>query len=333
MVLPIGPIITGVGSVIGGLLGGSEKTNTKSHTRTRSRSSSTTRGHLQQMVAAAEKNGFNPLTLLRAGGLASYSTTTGTSFSNSKGKNSGTTTSTAPLAAGIAGAAGAIGGSIENNPDQWGLANAFQAGPGAGAVGAAQEYDALQAQLDKVAPGTLGDQPRVPVSSTFKAKPALGDGSDGSVLTPTFERPTVTNPWPQGSGMGVNPRFSDAEMMETRYGGSEIAEMIAGGIVAGGDLYHGAKQGYEHFMNTDAPVMKKRAGEIYNSIVAKNSVTNALGMKVTPGGGPELPTWNTVKGLGQNIWDPPAITVGVTPVVKSVPVPSLWDRAKNLSPW
>lgn len=339
MVAPaiIGAGISAVGSVLGGLLGGKEKG--KSKTKSRSKSLTTHDVDLKKMVRQAEKAGFNPLTVLQAGGLSAYtsSRTVGSSISKTKGSS----TSTAPLGAGIAAAAGAIGGAVANAPDAqaFSAAAAWQAPSGARAANAA-EYDLVQQQLQQVQPGELGTQPSFPVSRTFKAPGgALSGGEDGGVMKPTFEASTVTNPFPVGSGMGVNPNFTDAEGYEKRYGGSEIAEMIGGGIVAGGDLWHGGKQAVDHLVNHDLPNMKKRAGELYNSAVEKNAINNALGMKVQPGGRMPIPTLDEVKTFAQDAmpWDPPAIKMFVPPVVEHHPEPALWDRVRGASegimPW
>lgn len=226
MALPIGPVIGAVGSVIGGLLGG--ETKQKGRSRSTSRSSSTSRTHnnvrLGQMVAAAERHGFNPLTFLRAGGLAAFTdtTTTGTQFSKSFSKNRGNSQSSAPLGAGIAQAAQIIGGAVDNGPSPQSGAtrDAWAAGP----TGARAEMDLINKQLAQVPPGALGDQPQHRSSQVYtKQKPALAaENYDGSPVLPKMGEPEATNPFGFESGILIDPKVPNPG---ERYQG-EIAENV-----------------------------------------------------------------------------------------------------------
>lgn len=300
MVLPIGPIITGVGSIIGGLMGGEEKTNTRSKQRTKSHSSSTsnsrTTGHLGQMVRAAERNGFNPLTLLRAGGLASYSSTSTSSFgkslTNSKGKNSGSSSSTAPLAAGIAGAAAAIGGAVSEGSQQAaGAANAWQAGQ---PVGAQSEYDMLQGALNNVQPGAVGTQPRVPVSQVEKTTAGALDGK----LPPAKQVADVTDPYSADLPLYPDPLTPDGG---TRYE-SEIAETIKDAHTFYRDMKYSLEQ--------------------WNVNARKLQAENAL-----PAGANEAIDALVGNPLGGNLWDPPAIKLYTPPVIQQKSQADLYYRA------
>lgn len=294
----LGSLLTGVGSVIGGLLGGEERQKSRGKSKTKSRSTTTNQTHLGKMVRVAERNGFNPLTLLRAGGLAAFTDTTTTGKSKTKSKSHGSSSSSAPLAAGIAGGIGAIGNALGEYASQEAAtaANAWQMPDNVPipATNPRAEYDLLQAQLGGVDYGTLGTQPRVPVSSTYSAKPALAAGSsgDGAPVMPTFETPSATNPFREGSGILIDPKVPDPG---TRYQ-SELGQTLNDLYVG----YHDFKKNQEQpgsawdvFINHDVPAFEKRARELYDSAVSSN------------------------------IWDPPAISMFNRPVVAVQPVPAL----------
>lgn len=248
----LGALIGAAGSLLGGLLGGntSQRTREKSKSKTRSASVSTNRAHLGQLVRAAERNGFNPLTVLRSGGLSAYSTTQNSGYSISKGTSRGrnNTSSSAPLGAAIAGAAQSIGGAMGDIGPSRESASAADAWaglryPNDPVTAKSQEYDLVQAQLRDASPGAVtaeGGNIRLPASSTYKSTPALklSGGNDGGSLQPTFEQPTVTNPWPLDAGMKVNPRVPDVSAWEERYGESEIMSTIAGAGTLASDIYN-----------------------------------------------------------------------------------------------
>lgn len=209
----LGALIGAVGSVVGGALGSRpQKSKGKSKSTTTGTTTGWTRNRarLGDMVKAAEANGFNPLTILRAGGLAAFSSTRSKTdqVSNSLTKSKGSASNPAPLGAGIANAAMSIGGAIDSGPSQQ-------------AQGSADAWQGLRdPQNEELIGQQLGTQPRLPVSTTYVAKkPALAAaaGSDGTSMTPTYEQPTVTNPMPKGWDAKVNPEYPDAEAWETRY--------------------------------------------------------------------------------------------------------------------
>lgn len=288
----LGSLIGAAGSVLGGLLGGEEKTKGKNKTWTNA--STRSKVHLTRLVNEAERAGFNPLTILRAGGLSAYTDTFSRSFSKSKTK--GSSSSSSPLGAGIAAAANTLGGAITNANDPAATAQAAWQAPSIGAKAA--EFDVVQQQLKGVNPGELATQPRVPASTTYEAKkPALGgysSGQDGGAMQPTFEAPTVTNPFPKSWGVKVDPSVPDAQAFEDRYGGSEIAEMIGGLTVAGADAWQGVRSGYQHFVDKDLPAMRKRSAELMD----------------------------TVSDAGA-FWHPPALSQYAPVVVRKTPLPLL----------
>lgn len=224
----LGAVIGAVGSIAGGLLGSKptrQKNRSKSTTSGTTVSKTKTRAHLGQMVAAAERHGFNPLTVLRAGGLAAYSATKGTTTASSQSftKGKGTATNPAPLGAGIAAAANSIGGAMDQGPSQ-----ASQAA--SDAWKGLREPSLVDQQL------AHASSP-VPVSRTFTQKtPQLTGtaGADGKSMTPTYEAPTVTNPFPHSWGWGVDPTVPDAEAWETRY--SDPGGWYGAAIAADADI-------------------------------------------------------------------------------------------------
>ena len=212
------------------------------------------------------------------------------------------------MAAGIAGAASIIGGAMDSGPsaesqssaDAWQLPSAVPIP----ATNPRAEYNLLQSQLGDVQPGTLGTQPRVPTSTTYAAKPALGvEGVKGGWLEPDFEKPTVTNPFSKSSGIIVDPETPDAAAWEQRYGGSEIAETIAGASVAVSDLRNNWNASVDYLYNHDIPAIKKRAGELYDNATS----------------------WN--------VWDPPAISLFTRPVVTATPVAPLKYTGGGVGGW
>lgn len=310
----LGSLIGAAGSVLGGLLGGEEKTKGKNKTWT----SSATRSkvHLKQLVSEAEKAGFNPLTILRAGGLSAYTDTFSKSFSKSKTK--GSSSSSTPLGAGIAAAANTLGGAIENmSSPAAGAAQAWNAPP-ASLPAAQAEYNMVKRALSDVQPGTLGTQPRLPASSTWEAKtPALSgaatDGSGGQSMQPTFEAPTITNPWPRGWGVQVNPGGVDAEAFETHFGDNEITSMIGTVVVAGNDLWHNGKRIY-NAMSAPGGDLSAKAYVTPNRMTAYKAQQEADALI------------NSVNEAGK-LWHNPALGPYATPIVEKIPIPPLTGQS------
>lgn len=301
----LGSLIGGVGSVIGGLLGGDSKEKGKSKSKTKTRSTSTTENKLRlgALVRTAEKNGFNPLTLLRAGGLAAFtnSTTSGTSYSRSKTKSKGSSSSSSPLGAGIAGAATIIGGAIDSGPSQE-SASARDAWAGLRTPDAASspvaEMNLINAQLRGVDYGTLGTQPQHSAQRTVSKEPELAfENYTGLSLTPDVEKGTVTNPYPTHSNASIDKRFLDADAWEKRY--SDPGGWAAGGINAVADGWHNLNRvARDH---SQAIGFDKPSKSFFDTINGAHPVLN------TP---------------VSNLWDPPSIAV-TEPVVMQHAWPTL----------
>lgn len=292
----LGALIGAVGSIAGGLLGSQPAKNkhrSRSTTSGVTASKTKTRAHLGQMVAAAERHGFNPLTVLRAGGLAAYSATKGTTTSASQSftKGKGSSSSPAPLGAGIAAAANSIGGAMDQGPSQ-----ASQAA--SDAWKGLREPSLVDQQLAHTSSP-------VPVSRTFTQKtPQLTGvpGASGESLQPTFEAGTVTNPYPVGSGVSVHPQVKDAAAAEERYGDILSNVFGVGNLIADG--YHNAK-------NSDWAAEIKRD---YNTAVEKNAVKYQ-----TP---KDIEALAASQGLG----DLPSLNLFERPVTVTVPRPVLGNQ-------
>lgn len=214
-------IIGAAASVIGGLFGGKKKEQTASHV------------DYKRLVRDAEAAGFNPLTALRNGGAAGYSVTT------SPG---------APLTSRVA---EAVSGGVQNflanyDPfkDQRREAEFKVHEANLANLQADTALKQVQArQIGSVPTYTASNMKRVVGSGvkhgqTFKSSADVLPPEAGASQTPTVEQPTVTNPYPTGSGIHINPGLPDVASYEDRYGDSEIASTIAGGVTFLGDYYH-----------------------------------------------------------------------------------------------
>lgn len=202
MVAWLGPAITAGASLISSLFGGKKKEKTSN------------RVNYAQMVADAQAAGFNPLTALRNGGAAGYTEST-----------TGATPFASRFADGLASAAQTFFQNYDPIADKT----------------KEMGYRVMEAQLANLQADTdrtlrFG---QVPVREAPARQqrmigsniPKGGKGGPladaaGKALTPTVERPTVTNPHPTGSGMVVDPNYPDASSFEQRYGDSEIASTV-----------------------------------------------------------------------------------------------------------
>lgn len=177
-------IAAGIG-LVGSLIGGKDKPQTV-----------TSHVDYARMVRDAEAAGFNPLTAIRNGGSAGFTTTTTPGLSRS-----------AIFGEALGGFANFLA-NFDPYADQK----------------RELEFQLVQAQVANLAADT--DLKRkasiggVPSATGGSAKsgivPALG-----MVIGPqvgTVEPPTVTNPFPLGSGNDVRADRPDAEMAEQRYG-------------------------------------------------------------------------------------------------------------------
>lgn len=202
-------IIGAVGSIVAGAMAGDSSTRMKEKTRGKTKSTSTTTSNLGQMVRQAKRYGFNPLTVLRAGGLGAYASTSSKTKSSSTSRGRNVTSSNAPLAAGIASAAQQIGSGIADafTPqaatarDAWSDTSAG----GYGISDPANDYRLVQAQLAGSNWSQGGAVINTPASNERSYSPALQDKGkfyDEKDLDPYLPRPETYVP-------GVTPDSYD----------------------------------------------------------------------------------------------------------------------------
>lgn len=297
----LGAIIGGLASIVGGAMGGDTTTSTREKTRSRTRqqAQTVTKANLGQLVRQAEKHGFNPATILSAGGLGAFSksSTSGNTWSNSMTRGKNVSSSGGPLGAGIAAAGQSIGNAFSlgsaNTPDGVGAAGtAWQDYGVAGTdpiAAKSVETDLINAQLNSNpgvnATSADGGNPMLPGSSTWwQATPWGGK-------TPKFEEGSITHPWPKGSGMTIDAGRQDADVASKRYD-------EAGGVMAGisnyAADYRTAPQAYDR---SEQQFFKDAYQVFDNSTRNFDRVTDkAISDAVTP-------IYNNVKARAQSYWD------------------------------
>lgn len=201
----IGPAISAGASVLGGLFGKDDEKQSN-------------RVDYKQMVADAEAAGFNPLTVLRAGGAAGYTQTSHPALSSVNAFGTAME------------AVGNFAMNFDADADKRRQA----------------EYDLVQAQIANIqgetaqraasmnapkrngsnAVSDTGRPVADPVASPKMMLPWATPLAVGPA--PVAGEPTVTNPYPRKGGLMVNPNFKDAETSEARYG--DIAQEFFGAV-------------------------------------------------------------------------------------------------------
>lgn len=190
------------------------------------------------MNKAALDNGFNPMTLLNAGGLSAFST-------------SSTTGHNAMAAAAARGAVPSIGSVIAGAAEQ--TLNAFTAstfssfasslGTGFGSnyfppAPTGKSDMGMSAALGWGAStrgSATGGFATSGVSYSKSSRLASAPGKPGAPMMPEIGAPKTENPW----GMfNIDPTVPGAEAFETRYGDSEIASTLAWGLTAWDDFWY-----------------------------------------------------------------------------------------------
>ncbi|MER9486825.1 hypothetical protein NKI50_12650 [Mesorhizobium sp. M0563] len=201
-------LISAGASIFGSIFGGGDKQTTTSSV------------DYDRMVRSAEKAGFNPLTALRNGGSAGFSTMT----------TSGTPLSSR-IASGVADATQDFMANFDPFKDQK----------------REMEIKLVEAQLanlqaDTAAKVRFGD---VPSFTAGPHKSVIGSGVQpgqtfksvadvlGPPTPPEAGKTTATNPWQDAA---IDAAVRDADNMEQRYGDSELATMLYGGYVANSDM-------------------------------------------------------------------------------------------------
>lgn len=225
----VAPLISAGAGLIGKLFGGNDDNK------------SSNRVDYKQMVKDAEAAGFNPLTVLRAGGAAGYTTTHHPALSSVN-------------------TVGAIAEAVGN------FAMNYDANK---AVREQAEFDLVQAQIANIQTETAQRKAAmlaVPKRIAGNAKDSAGRPAEDYSKTPKLSlpwatplavgpkpeagEPTVTNPYPLSGGLLVNPRFKDAEAGETRYG--DIAQEFFGAMNLAADTVYT----FAHDWNTRTKVRK-----------------------------------------------------------------------------
>lgn len=220
--------ILGIGASLLGSLFGSDDKETTSHV------------DYKRMVKDAEAAGFNPLTAIRNGGSAGFTSTTMPGLSSGEF-----------LADALKGV-----GQLVSNYDPMAKATADL------------EYKIKQEtlrnlQVDTAArlkasiggvPASQGHNRVVSPGGMTHALPA----SAGLPQTPTVEQPTITNPLPTSWGVAVNPDLMDANAWEQRYG--EPGDWIGGVLTMAGDGLSAIRRGQLSLMR-EADKRIKRASE------------------------------------------------------------------------
>lgn len=212
------------------LFGGETKGRTKEKTKTKTRqqASTNTRSHLGVMVKQAEKYGFNPLTVLSAGGLGAFSesTTEGKTKTKSKMKGKNVQSSNAGIGPAIAAAVPAIGNALSlgsDAPSPSGMSPWYDYGAsGSSPIDTKlAEYDLINAQLRSNpgynATGADGDAVYTPGSALWW-KSVPWDG-----MKPEYDNAKITNPH---YGRPIDASRADASASSDRY--DEIGGAVHG---------------------------------------------------------------------------------------------------------
>ena len=251
-----GEIITAGATLVGGLFGGKEKKQTSSV-------------NYVQMARNAEKAGFNPLTALRNGGSAGF-----------------TSTVSHPGLSGLGDAIAQVGGQI-------GAAVSQKFDP-IEQKRSQVESSLLDYQLQQIQSGALqvprfGDVPAAAGSANATQRTPPLNKSVGGAKPP---RTIVAGDAPTASEIGLYDRFGitidpgtpDAAVFEQRYG--EPGDWIGGVYVGGMDLYHNVK-------NKSAEVWKDAQAPMEaDSVLRKGAqwIDKTLGLQKPVKGGRVAPT-------------------------------------------
>lgn len=177
---------------------------------------------LPGLVSSAEAAGFNPLTILNAGGLSAFTTTTTT------GQNAMAAVPTAPSFGSVL--SGAVGKGIDIYREDAQRAADRQ-------VAALSSFPAApRLDMASIFARTAGGGKAGGGGVQFGAVPSLTSGAnDGRPLSFTYEQSSVTNPH---TSAYVDPTLADAETSETRYGDSELLSMATGAYTLYSDLVY-----------------------------------------------------------------------------------------------
>lgn len=208
---------------------------------------------LPRLVAAAESAGFNPLTVLQAGGLSAFGVTEAPKL----------WVPPAPREGFSPGGAGAMAfGESVSNVDLSAAYSNYAQGRLAMSQAAALQLPSrgVSGRSHVAAQRSGGGVITGPVLST-----AVLPLSEGVARTPTVETPTVTNPTPAGNWFWhVNPWFADAAAWEERYG--EGGDWVGGALTFGADALYNTYRANK-FVYSEAYKLGQKAGQLLRSPV------------------------------------------------------------------
>lgn len=175
---------------------------------------------LPALVAQSQAAGFNPMTILNAGGLSAFTETE--QWTSTTGQNAMAAVPTAPSFGTVLAGAASTAFNIAREDMQAAKTAALSSFP------PAPRMDMATALGWSAGGGVAGGG-----GAQFRASPSLH--ADGRPIKGSIETPTVTNPH---TSAYVDPSLPDAEMSETRYGDSEILSMLTGGYTIYSDLVY-----------------------------------------------------------------------------------------------
>lgn len=219
-------------------------------------SSTNTTGSIdfKRMIADAEAAGFNPVTVLRAGGLAGYSTQNtqfySDIFESSKSKQArDVMTFLAPPDVPVMGYNGQVQSIQPTNPIGDGINAALQYFNNFDPTKEQRrqlEMGLTKAQIENLnsetkrnllmqVPSFTGGGRTTGGGFSGFVNSVFGQHSQDSPYSKEGER-SVTNPFPTNSGLKVNPNVIDAELGEARYGDNELFSTLMGAYNAYSDL-------------------------------------------------------------------------------------------------
>lgn len=212
-----GEILGAIGGILGAL-GGSEDKEVTSHV------------DYKRMVREAEAAGFNPLTAIRNGGSAGFTTTSTPGLS---------------AASAIGEAMGSVGNFMANYDPMADKKRELEY-----AIQQAQ-LEALQMDTSLKRKASIGG---VPVRTAGTSGRTAGKGVPAGlgVLTPETQTPQRTNPFPSWLPAEVNPWSPDMQNWEDHFGDNEIMSMAGSALQIGSDLAWNAYRGARAFYNSAA---------------------------------------------------------------------------------
>lgn len=244
---------------------------------------------LPGLISAAEASGFNPMTILNAGGLSAFTTSTAKTHSETTGQNAMAAVPTAPSMGTVFANAASTGFNIYRED---------AAAKTAANNAALSQYPAAPPMSAAQALGLTPAGGRTSISGSqaaFSVGPSLSQrAGSGAPMMPEIEAPKTTNPHKR---FDIDPTIPGAEAYEQRYGDSELANTMAWGMTGFDDLWYNVtgKTSDERYEQYGKPLIngaKSAFDSVRSGALARES-TNALGGAV----------WGAEKWFRQNVED------------------------------